>query len=236
MYRPSEVKPGNRFLAALPGDVSERLAGHLKPIPLPRGTVLAHIGAVTGRLYFPDRGLISLVKIMNDGRTAAVGWIGCDGVVGVASLLGMEQAAYETFVHLEGEARTIETTVLRAEMDKSSALKELVLRYVYYAQNRLAQTSACNRLHTLQQRCCRWLLVAHDNAGEPAFKFTHEFLALMMGVNRPSLSLTVAALQRQKLIRYKRASLAILNREGLERRACECYWSLRNERDSVYGQ
>jgi CRP-like cAMP-binding protein len=234
MDRPLEVKPGNRFLLALPADVSERLAGKLEPAPLPRGTVLAHTGAVAEKLYFPDRGLVSLVKVMNDGRTAEVGCIGSDGMVGVAALLGMEQAAFETIVQLEGEARTIKTSVLRAEMEKSSALKELVLRYMYYSQNRLAQTAACNRLHTLRQRCCRWLLIAHDNARAPSFTLTHEFLALMMGVNRPSLSLTVAALQRQKFIQYKRASLTILNREGLEKGVCECYWTLRKERDSVY--
>jgi CRP-like cAMP-binding protein len=234
MDRPLEVKPGNRFLSALPGDVSERLSGQLKRIPLPRGTVLIHAGAVADSLYFPDRGLVSLVKVMSDGRTAEIGCVGSEGIVGVAALLGIEQAAFETIVQIDGDAHTINTSALRAEMEKSTALKELILRYIYYSMNRLAQTAACNRLHTLRQRCCRWLLAAHDNARAPTFTLTHAFLALMMGVNRPTLSLTVAALQRQKLIQYKRASLTIFDRGGLEKGTCECYWTLRKERDRVY--
>ena len=215
--------------------MSGRLANQFEPIPLTRGTVLSHAGgAIAHSLYFPDRGLVSLIKIMSDGRATEVGCIGSEGMVGVAALLGIKKVAFETIVQLDGEARTIETSVLRAEMEKSTAVKELVLRYIYYSMNRLAQSAACNRLHTLRERCCRWLLVAHDNARTPTFTLTHEFLALMMGVNRPSLSLTVAALQEQKLIQYTRASLTVLNREDLEKGACECYRTLQDECDRVY--
>jgi CRP-like cAMP-binding protein len=234
MNRPCQVEAGNRFLLAVPPAAARRLNDQLEVIPLSRGTVLTHAGAFTGSLYFPDRGLVSLLKIMEDGRTAEVGCIGTEGMVGLAALLGMEQAAFESIVQLDGSARSIATSVLRAEMEKSPALKELVLRYQYYSINRLAQTAACNRLHTLRERCCRWLLVAHDSAKAPAFTLTHEFLALMMGVNRPSLSLAVAALQKRGFIEYRRASLTILDRAGLEQGACECYWTLRKECDRVY--
>jgi CRP-like cAMP-binding protein len=234
MNRPPATT-GNRFLAALPPDVSKRIAPQLEPLPLQRGTVLAHTGALSGSLYFPDRGLVSLVKIMADGRTAEVGAIGCEGMVGVSALLGMEQAAFETIVQLDGAGRSIKTSALRAEMEQSPALKELVLRYMYYWVNQLAQTAACNRLHTLRQRCCRWLLTADDNAQGDTFTLTHEFLALMMGVNRPTLSLTVAALQRRGMIKYARASLTIRDRRGLEAGTCECYQALSQECDRVYG-
>ena len=230
----SAEKRGNRFLSALPPDVAMRVAARLEPLPLPHGVVLAHAGAFLGKLYFPDQGLVSLVKVMGDGRTAEAGFVGTDGIVGVAALLGMEQAPFETIVQLAGSGRTIETALLRAEMERSAALKELVLRYMYYSMNQLAQTAACNRLHNLRQRCCRWLLIVHDNAREDHFTLTHEFLALMMGVNRPSLSLTLAALQRRGLIRYQRASLTLLDRRGMEQGACECYESLRRETERVY--
>jgi len=225
---------GNRFLQALPHAVSQRLAKQLEPISLGRGSVITHAGAPAGDLCFPDRGLISLVKIMEDGRTAEVGFVGIEGVVGVSALLGLEQSAFEAIVQVGGSARCIKTSVLRAEMESSLALKELVLRYMYYAVNQLAQTAACNRLHSLRQRCCRWLLTAHDNVGEGTFTLTHEFLALMMGVNRPSLSLTVAMLRRRGLIQYTRASVTIRDRRGLESGSCECYWTLRQECERVY--
>jgi len=229
-----EEGSSNHFLQALPRGVAARLAEELKPVPLARGTVLVHAGALAGHLYFPDRGLISLVKIMDDGRTAEVGCVGMEGMIGVPALLGMDQSAFETVVQLDGTGRSLKTSVLRAEMEASPALKELVLRYMYYTINHLAQTAACNRLHSLRQRCCRWLLTAHDNAREPAFSLTHEFLALMMGVNRPSLSLAVAMLQRRGMIRYKRASLAILDRRGLESGSCECYATMREQCEMVY--
>lgn len=234
MKRPAEEPLGNRFLAALPPDVALRLAGQLERLPLPRGMVLAHPGALAGGLYFLDRGLVSLVKIMGDGRTAEVGFVGIEGIVGLPALLGLEHAAFEAIVQLDGAGRSIRTRVLRAEMEQSPVLKELVLRNMYYALNQLGQTAACNRLHTLRQRCCRWLLTAEDNARATAFTLTHEFLALMMGVSRPTLSLTVAALQRRGMIEYKRASLAILDRRSLEKGACECYGSLRQACDGIY--
>ncbi len=226
--------PTNRFLAALPEQVSRRLAAQLEPVALRRGIVLAHPGAVADYLYFPDRGLVSLVKVMRDGRTAEVGAIGAEGMIGVAALLGLEKTAFETIVQVEGSGRRLKTPLLRPEMEHNPALKELVLRYMYYSANRLAQTAACNRLHTLRQRCCRWLLTAHDNAQAPTFALTHEFLALMMGVNRPWLTLTVRALQRKGIIKYRRASITVRDRRALEEGSCECYETLRQECERVY--
>lgn len=225
---------GNRFLAALPRQVSHRLAEQLQPVLLKRGDVIARPGGPLDHLYFPERGFLSLVKIMGDGRTAEVGVVGTEGMVWVAALLGMEHSAFEVIVQLEGSAQRLRTAALRSAMEESPTLKELVLRYMYYAVNQLAQTAACNRLHTLKQRCCRWLLTAHDNARAETFTFTHEFLALMMGVNRPALSLTVGALQRRGLVRYQRASLTILDPAALRAEACECYESLHHELERVY--
>jgi CRP-like cAMP-binding protein len=229
-----ETRPGNRFLRALPSHLFERLAEKFEAVPLEHGAVLTHAGALAHHHYFPDRGLISLVKIMEDGRMAEVGFVGIEGFVGASALLGLERASFETVVQLDGRGRRIKSAILRAEMDRSPVLKELLLRYLHYAINQLGQTAACNRLHSLRQRCCRWLLTANDNAGEPTFTLTHEFLALMMGVSRPSLSLTVAALQDRGIIRYQRASLTIRDRSALESGSCECYGALLNALERVF--
>jgi CRP-like cAMP-binding protein len=231
----SQENAGNRFLMAMPPEAFARLADQMTTVQLARGTVLAHAGAALGRVYLPTRGLVSLVRTMSDGRTAEVGVVGTEGIVGVGALVGMARAPFEHVVQLDGSARAIETARMRAEMEQSPALKGLAQRYLYYAVHQIGQTAACNRLHTLRQRCCRWLLTAHDHAKAPEFTLTHEFLAMMIGVNRPSFSLAVARLQRRGLIRYRRATLEILDRPGLESGSCECYASLRQECDQAFG-
>jgi len=226
---------GNRFLNAMPADVAARLADRAESTPMTRGAVLSEAGASTSEIYFPDRGLISLVKAMSDGRSTQVGYAGIEGLTGVSSLLGVAHSAFEAIVQIEGHATRLKTADIRAEMRLSPHLTDLVSRYMYFKMNQLAQTAACNRLHTLRQHCCRWLLISHENAGADQFTLTHEFLALMMGVNRPSLSLAIASLQRAGLIRYRRASITIVDRDGLEDGACECYRTLRGELDQVYG-
>ncbi len=230
-----QMPPINRFVAALPEPVSRSVAPQLEPMTFRRGLVLGRAGAPLDQLYFPDRGMVSLVKAMQDGRTVEVGAVGIEGVVGVASLLGMEETAFETIVQVEGSGWCLKAPILRSAMEHSPALKQLVLRYMYYTVNRLAQTAACNRLHTVRERCCRWLLTAHDSAHASTFTLTHEFLALMMGVNRPWLTLTVRGLQRQGIIAYQRASISIRDRRALEEGSCECYETLRQKCDKVYG-
>jgi CRP-like cAMP-binding protein len=228
-----EINTGNRLLQAIPKRVLEQLGNRCHSVPLKRGMVLIDPGVHTDHIYFPDHGLVSLVKVMEDGRTAEVGAVGINGMVGIAELLGMEPVMIESIVQIDGTARCIEAAALRDAVEGSRELRQLILRWLHYYIDQLAQTAACNRLHTLRQRCCRWLLTAHDNAQSRTFTLTHEFLALMMGVNRPSLSLTVAALQRQGMVEYRRASLTIIDRPGLERGACECYETLQQELDRV---
>jgi len=224
----------NRFIAALPVDVAQKLSRHFEIVPLQRGAIIGRSGASVDELYFPDSGMISLIKPMSDGRTAEVGYVGIEGMSGVAALLDMKQSAVDRIVQMEGNARRIKTSLFREEMDRAPSLRQLVLRYMSYAIDQLVQTAACNRLHSLRQRCCRWLLTAHDNENKPTFALTHEFLALEMGVNRTSLSLAVGSLQKRGLIRYRRASVTILDRRGLESGSCECYDTLRKMGERIY--
>ena len=224
----------NRLLMALPPAILARLSDHLEPIDLPRRLVLVETGVTPRYLHFPDNGLVSLVKVMGDGRTAEVGAVGPEGMVGVASLLGMPEPAIEGIVQIDGLGHRISAAALRAEMGESPELRDLALRYLHYRVDQLAQTAACNRLHTLRQRCCRWLLTAQDSVHKPTFLLTHEFLALMMGVNRPRLSTTLQGLQKTGFINYRYASVTIVDRAALENGTCECYRSLREEAEQIY--
>ncbi len=235
MRQQQNDKVGNRFLAALPPDVFGRIAPEAEPLSFRRGNVITHPGDPANHVYFLDCGLFSLIKIMNDGRAAEVGWVGNEGMIGVSALLGMDVSAFETIVQLDGSGRRMRAGVLRSEMDQSPAFRELVLRYMYYAESQISQAAACNRLHTMMQRCCRWLLTAVDNVRSHSFDLTQDALAISIGVNRPSLSLTVSALERAGIITHKRGTITILDRGALEERSCECYDTLRQEAERVYG-
>jgi CRP-like cAMP-binding protein len=225
---------GNRLLASFPNAVSHRLAPHVEALSLPHGLVVARPGEPLDHVWFLDRGLASVVKTMGDGRTAEVGAIGIEGMIGAEALIGTGPPAFETIVQVDGYGRRIRLDALQREVERSHAVKALVLRYISYWENELGQIAACNRLHTLRQRCCRWILMACDNAGTTTFTLTHEFLALMMGVNRPSLSLLLASLQERGVIEYRRASLTIGNRRAVEEAACECYAALREASEGIF--
>ena len=223
MGKPEDRAARNCLLAAFPRAVLNKIGPQLEPITLQRGMILHEPRAAVQYVCFPDCGLVSLVKGMRDGRTVEVGAIGIDGMTSIHRLLGMEPSTFETIVQVEGFGRRVKINTLRAQLEKSHDLKALMLRYMSHRVNQLAQTAACNRLHTLRQRCCRWLLIAQDNVQAETYTLTHEFLALLMGVTRPSVSLTLGALQRQGLINSRRASITVVKRQALEQESCECY-------------
>lgn len=235
MAQLAQANATNRFLRALPPAVFRRVESSLQPVALRHGTVIGYIGAPLTELYFLDRGLISLVKVMNDGRTAEIAVVGNEGIVAITALMGMSQAdSIEMTVQIDASGHRLALSALEAEMVRSKELHALATRYLQFTMNRLAQTAACNVLHRLRQRCCRWLLVAHDNAGAPSFGLTHEFLAMMMGVHRPALSVVLESLQRRRLIETQRGAITILDRPGLEASVCECYAAVRRDLENVY--
>ncbi len=223
--RDSEL--ANRIMLALPPATLQSVKAHLEPVELKRGFVIYRPDARIEKLYFVNRGLISLVRTMNDGRTVEIGAVGIEGLMGLEALFGVERATLECIVQLPGTAFRGSPDVLRAEMRRSQLLQALLHGYYNLALSQIAQTAACNRLHTLEQRCCRWLLIAHDSAREESFSLTHEFLAMMLGVQRGGVSLAANALQQAGLIRYARGRITITNRPGLEAAACECYGTIR---------
>jgi CRP-like cAMP-binding protein len=184
--------------------------------------------------YFLTRGLVSLVKRMRDGRTVEIGAIGTEGVTGPDTLFGVHDALFECIVRVPGTALSIRSKLLRQEVGRSEATRMLMARFVQAIIGQIAQTAACNRLHAMEQRCCRWLLTAHDSACSNTFSVTHEFLATLLGVQRAGVTLRLNALQDRALIRCGRGRVTIVNRSGLESEACECYGTIRTQQRRIF--
>ena len=174
-------------------------------------------------VYFPNRGLISLVIAMQDSKTVEVGLVGNEGVAGVACVFGLTRSPVSEVVQVAGNGFRLSARVLRQSLPSSPQLKELLGRYSMALGMQSSQTAACNRLHDIEQRLARWLLMAQDRVHANRIAITHDFLATMLGTDRPTVSTTAAKLQRKQVIRYTRGATTIIDREKLEKIACECY-------------
>lgn len=231
-FEPEAIR--NRILLALPPATLDRIRPELEPIRLTRGKVIDHVDRPIEYLYFVNRGFVSVVKTMLDGRTVEIGGVGIEGITDPYALLGIPTAVLETIVQIPGSAFRVKRGVLKNELERDRALRDILLRYTRFAFGQLAQTAACNGLHSLEERCCRWLLAAHDSAFSDTFPLTHEFLAMMLGVQRSSVSIAARLLMQAGLIEYVRGKMHIADRTGLEEAACECYATSQRELDKLF--
>jgi CRP-like cAMP-binding protein len=218
---PMEVR--NQLLTALPPELLSRLLPRLRLISLTTRDSLMVPDAPIEAAYFVESGFVSLVTSVEDGTQAEVGLIGREGMVGLPLISGVDTSFVEAFVQGDGSALRMEARVFRAAMEEEPALRTLLLRYLEAMTSQVSQTAACNGRHDLEQRLARWLLMAHDRAGGDEFQITQEFLALMLCVYRPSVSVVASTLQRAGIIRYGRGRITVLDREALEATACDCY-------------
>jgi len=225
----------NRILLAVPPATRGELLRHCTAFDLPSGYVIYPAGAAVEDVYFINRGLVALIKTMQDGRTVEVGAVGAEGFIGVFALHGFDNSPVDYVIEVPTQALRIGRNAFRDLAAQYGELGELVQAYRRLAVNQLMQIAACNRLHSLEQRCCHWLLVAHDNAMAESFSLTHEFLASLLGVQRPSISMTANGLQKNGLIRYCHGRLTVLDRGAIEAAACECYRSVKRQIDQVFG-
>jgi len=225
----------NRVLLALPHPTWERIASRLEFVDIRNGQVLYRVGDQIEHLYFINRGLVSLIKTMQDGRGVEIGAIGIEGIAGLGALYGIESAILEWVCQISGDAFRVDRSWLQDEMTQDRALQQLLQRSHALAVSQFAQTAACNRLHSIRRRCCSWLLIAHDSAQSDGFELTHEFLAMMLGVQRAGVSLALNSLQKMGLIRYGRGRVKITDRVRLEKTACECYGTIRMHLDKLFG-
>jgi CRP-like cAMP-binding protein len=225
MQLSSNMKTGNRLLDAMPPESVERLQPHLEPFAL----VLAEPVEPTEHVYFPVAGMISVVATMQDGDSVEIGMIGREGMCSVSAILSDDAPFQNAMVQLPGRALRLKTRLLRQEMEADGAVQKLLLRYTQATLSAVAQSAACNRLHLLEQRCARWLLACRDRADADKFPMTHEFLAMMLGVRRPGVTLAARSLQEHGLITYNHGTMTVVDRQGLEAYSCECHRVIRDE-------
>ena len=223
---PSHPLP-NRLLAALPPEVMDRLRPALRSEPLAQGQVLMNPCDPIERVYFPEEGIISAVCIFPDEHVAEVATTGCEGFVSIVAALGGRHALARQIVQVPGTALSLGVDVFRRLLDEEPALRSVAHAYVQAYIAQALQYVACNSMHNVEERCARWLLMCHDRVRGDDFPLTQEFLAEMLGVHRPTVSVAAKSLQRAGLIHYIRGHVTVLDREGLEAASCECYGMLR---------
>ena len=224
----------NRILLSLPQASLKRLRPALEFRSLAKGEAIDRLDQSIEYMHFVNRGLISFVKIMQDGRSVEIGVVGIEGISSPYALFGIDKAVLETMVQIPGTTFRIKRDQLIEIMAQDDALQEAFDKYARFYIAAIAQTAACNRLHYLEERCCRWLLIAHDSARSDTFLLTHEFLAMMLGVQRAGVSIAAAGLQKAGLIQYRHGQVTITNRSGLEDAACECYRVMGTEFDKLF--
>jgi CRP-like cAMP-binding protein len=222
------IRPLNKLLATLPPEEYERLQEHLIITPLNLRQVLHKDGQLIHDVYFPSDGACSLTKTMRDGQTAEIATIGSEGVIGAGVFFGDDLSAGDTFVQVAGcSAYKISRDHFIAEMARREALYDRVTRYTQALLTQVMQTTVCNGLHSAEQRCCRWLLMTRDRVGTNDLKLTHEFMAIMLGVRRPTVTLIMRTLHEAGLVDNTRGTINIVNLAGLEATSCECYQSVK---------
>ncbi|HWD58983.1 MAG TPA: Crp/Fnr family transcriptional regulator [Stellaceae bacterium] len=213
----------NRLLAGLTPEDLAQLIEHLEPVDLLKKQVLYEVGAPLEHIYFIEEGLASVLTTMEDGATSEVGMVGPEGLVGVSALLGGLRSAQHIVMQLPGRGHHIPAARCKSVFDESPRVRAVLLRFIEDLLNLSSQTAGCNRLHSVEQRSARWLLMASDRIASNMLPLTQEFLAAMLGVRRSGVSEAAAELQRSGLIRYRRGQIVIIDRAGLEKTACECY-------------
>ena len=215
---------GNRILSALPSDESAALRKSLTPISLGSGDILYRQHSRIDRVYFPETAVVSLLSRMENGAVVEVGTIGNEGAVGLNLFLGADVSVPETLAQIPGNAQYMSSADFRAAIDSLPTLRSIVAKCIYAFVTQVSQTAACNRLHGLEQRCARWLLLTHDRVGGgDSFPLTHQFLSFMLGVRRAGVTEALGVLTSAGLIKSKVGQITVIDRDGLEAACCECY-------------
>ncbi len=225
----------NRLLSLLSDDDYERLRPHLSHVAFDYRKSLYEASRPIEQVYFPVDGVASLVITTADGASAEVGTIGSEGIVGLPVCLGVRNAPSSVYVQVPGTALGMDAGIFRTQLERSPTLNLIMLHYAHAFFNQVAQSAACAHLHKVEQRCCRWLLMTRDRMPSGDFLLTHEFLGMMLGVRRTTVTDVMGALQKAGLIRYRRGHVTILDQQALRERACECYEISKQEFDRLLG-
>lgn len=219
----------NLLIAALPAADRERLLPQLELVPLPLGWAVYESGDAQGYVYFPTTAIVSLHYVMESGASAETAGVGNEGVVGVSLFMGGETTPSSAVVQTAGHGYRLPGRLLKREFGRAGLMQRLMLRYTQALITQMTQTAACNRHHSVEQQLCRWLLLTLDRITSHELVMTQELVASMLGVRREGITEVAGMLQRAGVIRYRRGHIAVLERAGLETRACECYAVVKKE-------
>jgi CRP-like cAMP-binding protein len=227
---PSSHSPGqNHLLAALPAAEFGRLAAYLELVPMRLGEILYEPGGQMQHAYFPTSAIASLHYVMESGASAETAGVGNEGVVGISLFMGGDSTPSSAVVQTAGHGYRLAGRLLKQEFNRAGAMRGLLLRYTQALITQMIQTAACNRHHSVEQQLCRWLLLTLDRCDSRELIMTQELVASMLGVRREGITEAAGNLQRAGLIRYRRGHISVLQREGLEKRSCECYRVVKKE-------
>jgi CRP-like cAMP-binding protein len=229
LTEPGIIHRSNRLLAALADPDFDLLKPHLTVIDLVQNEPVFDAGQPAEHVWFPHQGVISIVATDAEGGAVEVATVGQEGMTGIALVLGSDTMSSDAMVQVSGRGSRMESAAFREAIEASPMLHQHLLRYVLAVFTQVSQNAACNQLHAINTRCARWLLTTHDRVIGDTFELTQEYLAMMLGVTRPSVSAAAATLQKTGLIRYSRGVITILDRARLEEASCECYRIIEDE-------
>ena len=227
--------PRNRLLASLPSEVLAGMLPKLNSVVLTLRQPIYNPDSPIEAVYFPESGMFSLVSNLADGMQAEVGIIGFEGMLGVSLLSGIDTPFTESLVQMPGTALRMTVRDFQHELGANAAFRTLLLRYNEALHAQIMQTAACNGRHGLEQRLARWLLMALDRADGKELPLTQEFMAMMLGVHRPSITITAGILQRAGLIHYSGGRVTVIDRPSLEAACCECYGAVQRRFATLLG-
>ena len=226
----------NYLLAALPADEFNRIDRHLGPVSLKLGQVLHESGDKMEYVYFPTTAIASLLSLLENGATAEIGIVGNDGILGIELFMGGETTTNRAIVQSAGEAYRMKSKDLKTEFTLGGAFQRLLLRYTQALIAQISQTAVCNRLHSVEQQLCRWLLLSHDRLNSDKLVMTHDLISNMLGVRHEGVTLAAQKLSERGLIKNVRGTITVLNRLGLEDAVCECYAVVSIEYNRLLGR
>jgi CRP-like cAMP-binding protein len=226
----------NFLLGSLQEEDLAALLPNLEPVSLPLGKVLYESGDKLEFALFPTTAIVSLLYVMENGGTAEIGIVGNDGILGVALFLGGDTTTSRAIIQSAGEGLRMRPKNLRDEFSRGGRFQDLLLRYTQALMTQISQTAVCNRLHAVEEQLCRWLLLSHDRLDSDELVMTHDLISNMLGVRREGITLAAKKLAARKLIKNTRGTITIIDRQGMEDAACECYQIVNTEYNRLLGR
>src|ERR1700690_1555185 len=230
--QPSDGARGNRLLGAMEAASLARIVPHLEPVVLKLGAVVCEAGGLLKHAYFPQGSVLSLLTVLENGSAIETANIGREGAFGPLTAIYSRASFNRCIVQLEGRMVRCPIELLQLEFKNSEHVRNLFVSYSETLLSQVQQTVACNTVHTTEERMCRWLLMMHDRAQGAPLTYTHEFLANILGANRKSVTLAAQSMQSAGLISYRRGTMQVLDRKGLEKASCECYAIVKDRFDA----